>query len=304
MENDPVPARPRPTFWTAFRPLWVASFISFWVLAADFHQKRASQIRVSARVTFEGNHVDRVFSVKIGGKLYEPGVQVPIGLRKVLVESPEMEPASHWRWIWYGSNSLGSFDLTRPHGELRVRVQPQPDHVTVSGRFATRTLGTKTNEFNFGTLPVGDYEVYVGFEKVMSQKTWTVNRGQVTTATMVVALGRLEISSDPPDADFSIQSENGGFTAQGKLPCVFRFLPPGRYVLQTSRENSRKEQTVKVKDGETTKATIKLEGGGANRSEPHPAEQPQNETVRASAASWRQYNLRSGERTKLILGHS
>ena len=261
MDLQSTPPRKRPTFLRAFIPLWVALFISSWMLAADFHERHSRMIRVFADVTIEGKRAEEGISVRIGNAMIEPGIAVPIGWRSVSVAASGTEADTHRHWIWYGFNNLGQINLTRERGNLALRVQPEPDKLTAVGTFASRTLAASSNLYDFGSLPAGEYEVMAAFEKVVSKKMFTVARNRTNLADFTVPLGRLEITSDPPDADFSIESGNSAYSSSGKLPIVFRFLPPDRYVIRASRGDYRKERTAYVTDRDTAKVQFRFDYG-------------------------------------------
>ena len=70
---------------------------------------------------------------------------------------------------------------------------------------------------------------------------------------LVRSRGGLEIQSEPPDAEYTLQSEDGKVSRTGRLPANISELPTGNYSLVAKRGDWEISDTVEIKRAEMTK---------------------------------------------------
>jgi serine/threonine protein kinase len=85
--------------------------------------------------------------------------------------------------------------------------------------------------------------------------------------------GGVEIQSEPPDAEYTLRSEDGKVSRTGRLPANISELPTGNYSLVTKRGDWEISDTVEIKRAETAKKSIVFVTAPVNvTSEPSGAE--------------------------------
>jgi hypothetical protein len=157
----------------------------------------------------------KVADVRVDGQPFTSGSKIGIGRHEITVQLQDAEPLDQHFWVLYGAKELGTLPLESSKGSLTVAVNPSPAKVVV--KRGAEIVRDGTTPLTEERLPVGDYTLVVSrgdYEEVHSAR---IQRQQQTDARIDLKLGNLDLSSEPPDAEFEL-SGNGRHW-QGKLPC-------------------------------------------------------------------------------------
>lgn len=244
----------------AFRPLVIYLIVALPILGWDIHRRLAARTFLRAEVNLENKSLEWPLQVEVDGKVASFGVPVPIGSRQIKLWSRDTEAWQTSRFIWYGDNPLGTVQLQRSRGDLRVAVKPAPAHITLGGRLTNAT--SYTPEAMFKRLPVGDYRIGLHFQHFTRDVTVSVARNSVSKLDTAFPVGHLKVESEPTGASFDLLSGRGErLFLRGEAPAAIGDLPPGEYRLVLARGDYTKTRTVTVGSGQTNEARVVFEYG-------------------------------------------
>ncbi len=244
----------RPTFVRAFLPFWTAVSLGALILSADYHRRHAPLTVLQVKVTIDGEAPEEGFAITANGQAHRLVEPISLGSKTIQITAPDTEPAERKRFVWYGPNDLGLVDLKRMHGGLKLTVEPPPDTVEVHGGHANRTNTTG----DFMDLPAGAYEAIFRFGGLEDRTRLRVVGNQVTPYRRIAPIGSLELSAEPAEGDFELQSKMtvGGWT--GTFPGSLPRLTAGNYHLIARRGDYRREYDLSVRPNETNRMTVKF----------------------------------------------
>lgn len=246
--------------WRAFRPLILYLIVALPILGWDIHRRLAARTFLRAEVNLESKSLEWPLQVEVDGKAVLLGAPVPIGSRQIKLWSRDTEAWQTNRFVWYGDNPLGTVQLQRSRGDLRVAVKPAPSQIALTGRLTNAT--SHTAEAMFKGLPVGDYRVELRFPHFTRTVTASVSRNMINTLDRSFPVGHLKIEAEPAGASYELQSAGSDrVQLHGQAPAEVSGLPPGEYRLVLSRGDYRLTRTVTVGSGQTNEARVVFEYG-------------------------------------------
>ncbi len=129
--------------------------------------------------------------------------------------------------------------------------------------YAYGMTGTKTDG-KIDKLPAGNYYVWVFSDEIISYQTVTLKNKETKNVFFNVDNQKLFVDSDPSEADIYID----GVHQSEKTPCGNIIIPPEKNrVLVTVKKTDYEDssQYVNVKQGETSRASFKLQGISLNK---------------------------------------
>ncbi len=244
----------------AFRPLILYLMLTLPILGWDIHRRLAARTFLRAEVKLEGQSLEAPLQVEVDGKAVSLGARVPIGSRQIKLGSRDTEVWSTNQFVWYGDNHLGTVQLQRSRGDLRVVVKPAPSQITLTGRLTNAT--SYSAEAMFKGLPVGDYRIGLRFQHFTRDVTVSIKRNSLGTLDTAFPIGHLKVESEPTGASFELLSSHGErLFLRGDAPAAVSDLPPGEYRLVLARGEYRKTSTVNIGSGQTNEARVVFEYG-------------------------------------------
>ena len=253
-EGGPSPGQTaRAGSWRAFRPLIIWLVLAMPILGWDIHRRNAARTFLRADVKLEGGALEAPLQIEVSGKPFSLREPVPVGNQVIKIWSQDTEVWETNKFIWYGENPLGTVQLKRSRGELRVAVKPAPVQVSITGRLTNATSQTASPVFQ--GLPVGNYRVRLRFQHFTREVTATVTRSTTSTLDESFPAGNLQIGSEPPGARYELRN------VRGDAPALISDLPPGEHHLVLTRGDYTKTQTLTVSRSQTAEARIVFEYG-------------------------------------------
>ena len=207
-EGGPSPGQTaRAGSWRAFRPLIIWLVLAMPILGWDIHRRNAARTFLRADVKLEGGALEAPLQIEVSGKPFSLREPVPVGNQVIKIWSQDTEVWETNKFIWYGENPLGTVQLKRSRGELRVAVKPAPVQVSITGRLTNATSQTASPVFQ--GLPVGNYRVRLRFQHFTREVTATVTRNTTSTLDESFPAGNLQIGSEPPGARYELRNVRG-----------------------------------------------------------------------------------------------
>ncbi len=262
-ESPTVAALPKKRHWKPFQPLIIYLIVSLPILGWDTHRRLAARTFLRADVTLEGTRLEAPLQMEIDGQPHALIRSVTPGFKTIRLSSRDTEAWETNKFVWYGENSLGTVQLKRSRGDLRVAVKPAPLEASITGRFTNTTSSSSTPTFT--GLPVGDYRVRLRFEHFSREVRTTVTRGPVNTLSQSFPVGHLQIESEPPDASYELQNEDfDPVHVRGATPAQIKDLPPGGYRLKVSRGDYVLPRLFSLNAGQTNTIRTVFEYGKLN----------------------------------------
>ena len=155
---------------------------------------------------------------------------------------------------------MGTVQLKRSRGELRVAVKPAPLQISLTGRLTNATSSGVAATFS--NLPVGDYRVRLRFQHFTREVTATVARNSTKTLGESFPAGHLQIQSEPAGARYELEKSGGDpVQLRGDVPAAIAGLPPGEYRLVVARGDYQKARTIVLSRDQTNETRVVFEYG-------------------------------------------
>lgn len=244
----------------AFRPLIIYLIFTLPILGWDIHRRNAARTFLRADVNLEGRSLEAPLQVEIDHQPASLDVPAPLGNHVISFSSKDTEVWETNRFVWYRENPLGTVELKRSRGELRVAVKPTPLQVSLTGRLTNVTSSGAAPTFS--GLPVGDYRVRLGFQHFTRELTATVARNSSITLGDSFPAGRLQIQSEPAGGRYELEQLGGdAVQLRGEVPAAITDLPPGEYRLVVARGDYQKTRTVVLSRDQTNMTRVVFEYG-------------------------------------------
>jgi hypothetical protein len=130
-----------------------------------------------------------------------------------------------------------------------VRTAPEGATVALGGE------DVQTSPATFKSIKLGSYPVHIsldGYEPV--DQTAEIKDNQFTdlgTVSLVRSTGTLQITSIPPDSDYTLKNDILGIARSGKCPDVLKQIPIGTYEITIIRDGWQIKGTISVRRNET-----------------------------------------------------
>ncbi|HTI69383.1 MAG TPA: PEGA domain-containing protein [Candidatus Limnocylindria bacterium] len=235
-------------------PLWITLVLGAITLVGDYHRRNAPLTKLFVHVTVEGGEPEEGFAIELNGKQVRLDSPVPLGSASIRIVAPDAEPLTLKRFIWYGPQDLGTNDLRRGHGDLKVSVLPVPDMIELHGPHASET--NSIGEYH--RMPSGKYDAVFVYGDLREQASMRVPVDQVNTSAWTANIGWLELVSDPPGAEFEVISKQAAERFSGNLPHVIRRLRAGEYQVVMRRRGYELAQTTVVQPNQTNRLSLRF----------------------------------------------
>lgn len=211
-------------------------------------------------ILVDGQPTAEELRVTLDGQPFEPGGRVGLGRRTLAIEGPTTEPYRKTAFMWFGRNDWGKITVARVKGVLQVSANPMPRELRITGRLFS-AASTNARGFHLA-IPVGDYEVLTTFKHLVERRMVSVRRNETNQVEVKPALGVLDLSAEPQDADFRLWSTGSqGVDEQGKTPAQLTDLPAAPYRLRAWRGDYVKESPLEIKSGQTNREKVVFEYG-------------------------------------------
>jgi hypothetical protein len=139
--------------------------------------------------------------------------------------------------------------LANARGGLIVKTDPEGATVTMGG------ADVQTSPATFKDEKLGTYPIHItldGYEPV--DQTAEIKENQFTdlgTITLPHSMGSIQITSTPPDANYTIRNDALGINRSGTCPDTIQTIPVGTYDITLNRDGWAVKGTATVKKGET-----------------------------------------------------
>ena len=189
--------------------------------------------------------------VTVDGIQFSSGRSIKPGRHLLNVRSAGIETFDRHFWVIFGDKDLGTLPLESSKGGLAVTVNPTPAIILV--KRGDTILRQGQAPFSVDRLPVGDYVVIVRRGEYEESRTIRIQRDQTTESKIELDIGSVELSCDPPDADFELfgdgRNGNGGRHWSGKTPIRIDDVAVGNYQLRVERKGWKLEANVWVNRG-------------------------------------------------------
>lgn len=244
----------------AFRPFFAWLPIGGLLVAADAHLRLLEKTSVFFRVSVEGHAIQTGYTASLDSLPVSPGRRVGLGWHTLHLAVEDAEPIEQRCFIWYGRNDLGEFKLAAHKGALEIVLDPTPIDIQVTGR----RFSEKVHESPafFSALTVGEYTVAARYKWLQEKQVVRVQHGNTNRLVIQPDLGSLDVSVEPPDAQFRLASLNRtDVVLNDRVPGHVRHVPSGEYRLRVWRGDYLKESKVEIKRGQTNQVSVVFEYG-------------------------------------------
>jgi len=220
-----------------------------------FYNSLSARTTLSFNLSLDGKalRTDQQPDVKVDGQQFTSGAKIAIGRHKITVQMENAEPLEQNMMVFYGAKHLGTLPLESSKGSLAVKVVPIPAKVVV--KRGGEMVRDGTAPLSVEKLPVGEYTIIVSRGDYSETHSARVQRQQQTDTRIDLKLGGVELSSDPPDAEFELSGNERHW--EGKMPKRIDDVPVGTYRLITRRNGW--ELTAEVSVGRGTTETNKMD---------------------------------------------
>jgi PEGA domain len=207
------------------------------------------------RLLKEGGNALDVADVTLNGQPYLAGMPCGLGWKTLVVHAPDFEPFETNCFVWYGGVAFGNITLARTRGRMELDFSPAAKTVQIIGSAAMYNLTNITHESL--SPPTGRYTVQAKYMRFAEERTVEVTRNQTSRVAIAPSMSTLNLSSDPDNADFTLNSKGPpGVSVRGSTPATITDLPAGEYELAIARADYRKILPVRLIG---TKSTNELE---------------------------------------------
>jgi hypothetical protein len=255
----------------AFMPLLICLVLLLAGLGWLLHASQARRARITFSLAVDGSPAPS-YTATVNGVSYQSGDPCGLGSKTVTIDVPNAEPFRTNVFIWYSGASFGTINVPHSKGTLVVEVAPSQNKVSIRGERFQKELSNCTTESI--PVPVGNFEVTSQFEHFRIEKRIVVGRNSTTTVSIRPSITTIALRSDPPDAEFQIESRNGfPISLRGKTPVSISGLPIGKYHLNSWRGKFLKELSVDLNGDPTNSVGVIFDYAKVNfKSEPPGAE--------------------------------
>ena len=186
-------------------------------------------------------------AIQVDGQPFTSGCTIAPGRHKLTADLQIAEVFVRQVWVFAGSKDLGELRLEPAKGSLLVSVAPSPAAVTV--RHGADVMGQGAAPLVVERLTLGDYELEVTRGEVKEVHHVKIEGRSRTEAKIALALGSLNLSSEPADAEFRLSGK--GRQWEGTLPRRIDDVPVGVYVFTARRKGGEVSSTLVLDRGRT-----------------------------------------------------
>jgi hypothetical protein len=255
----------------ALLPLVLCVFVFSSILGWLYHSSRARQAAINFSVRIDGTPAP-FYRASLNGSPYQSGQSSGLGSKTLYIEAENAEPFRTNLHIWYSGANLGTVDLPFSQGTLALDIAPFPNKVSIRGeRFRKQIVDCSTQSF---VVPVGTYVIESEFEHFRIQGQSTVVRNNSTTASIRPKISAINLSAEPPDAQFRLEATSPFPVAlSGATPATITNLPQGQYQLSIWRGKFQKTFQIALNPDPTNTLLVKFDYAQVEfKSEPPGAE--------------------------------
>jgi len=205
---------------------------------------------LSFALSLDGNGIrlPEAPSVSVDEARFSTGSRISPGRHLLVVQLEGAEQIERHFWVVLGAKNLGTLALKSSKGSLFVTATPLPAIVIV--RDGSKVVRQGTVPLTIEELPVRDYTVVVRRGEYEELRPVKIQRHQRTEVNIELKLGGLDLSAQPPDADFTLSGN--GRSWQGRFPTRLDDVPVGTYRLVARRKGWERETDVLVSRGNVT----------------------------------------------------
>ena len=166
-------------------------------------------------------------TVSVDGAPFPAGNRISAGRHLLVVQLEGAEPIERHFWVVFGPKDLGALPLESSKGSLLVSANPLPAIAIVQD--GSEIVRQGAVPLTIEKLPVGDYTVLVRRGQYEERRSVKIQRQQQTEVKIELQLGGVDLSAQPPEADFTLSGN--GRSWQGNFPTRLDDVPVGTYRL-------------------------------------------------------------------------
>ncbi len=242
-----------PSTTQVFRPVFGWLVLSFLLFLWRYHYTQAAKATLEFQVAVAGRASEAFPDATLNGRRYQAGYPCGVGWKKLVINAADAEPFETNRFIWYGGAAFGNITLARSRGQLDLDFVPAIETVQVTGTEEQKSLDKSTHQSL--SLPTGTYKVWAKFTLFSIEQTVEIKRNQTNRISLAPKLAALQLSSDPDNAEFELQSTHAPrVSLKGNTPTTISALPLDEYELVVARGDFRKHQSVRLSAADKTNA--------------------------------------------------
>ena len=244
----------RPTL-RALLPLLSCFSICLVILMWQYHTIHAQRARLSFTVDVSGHRPP--FIATLDGKPFQSGETCGVGFKKLRIQTLNAEPFETNLFSGYSGLSLGTLQIAHSRGTLDIEVSPAPNSVRIRGEEFERTLTNCSHETL--ALPSGEYRILSEFEHFSTTTDAVVPRNAAVSVAIKPQVAALDLSSDPPESNFILESPDRTISVSGQTPATIRALPIGEYRLRIWQKKYEKAVALVLTARPTNHVAVKFE---------------------------------------------
>lgn len=244
---------PATAFWrlNGFRSIVAWAFLSFVLLAWQYHRRQDRQATIRFTVSVEGKAVGSKYRAELDQSVFEAGSHSGLGRKRLTIRATDAEPFTTNLFVWYGGKDLGNLSLTRSRGTLDLNITPAPFRLTVTGQETNRSFAASTHELL--SLPTGQYKITAAFTRFTSEQKIEIFANRTERVSISPGVTALRLSSQPTNAEFELTSITPrGISIHSNTPVVLAEMPSGKYELSIWQDDYRKTMPVILAATENT----------------------------------------------------